>query len=162
MIFNLSLDFYQKRSLFGLGLLPGVNQAADFLKQNKIKGPIFNNYDIGGYLIFHFFPKEKVFVDNRPEAYQIDFFEKIYKKSQSDLKSWEKLLQKYQFNVIIFSHRDYTSWGQNFLVNMIENQDFIPVFADDYNIIFLRRNKRNDFLIKKYQIAKERFKVVRD
>jgi len=162
MIFNLSLDFYQKRSLFGLGLLPGVNQAADFLKQNKIKGPIFNNYDIGGYLIFHFFPKEKVFVDNRPEAYQIDFFEKIYKKSQSDLKSWEKLLQKYQFNVIIFSHRDYTSWGQNFLVNMIENQDFVPVFADDYNIIFLRRNKRNDFLIKKYQIAKEKFKVVRN
>ncbi|MEK7186798.1 MAG: hypothetical protein AAB690_00815, partial [Patescibacteria group bacterium] len=49
---------------WGIGLLPEVNASAEFVKEYKIEGPFFNNYDIGGYLIFHNFPKEKVFVDN--------------------------------------------------------------------------------------------------
>ena len=50
-----------QKELFGipeLGL--GVHQQdgvpAAFIKKNNLKGPIFNNYDIGGYLIFHLFP----------------------------------------------------------------------------------------------------------
>ena len=36
------------------------NDAAEFFKREKISGVIFNNADIGGYLIFHLSPQHKV------------------------------------------------------------------------------------------------------
>ncbi|MEK7566643.1 MAG: hypothetical protein AAB527_00705, partial [Patescibacteria group bacterium] len=48
----------------GIGLDRYSNGAGEFFKNNNLKGPIFNDYDIGGYIIYHLFPKEKVFVDN--------------------------------------------------------------------------------------------------
>ncbi|MCX6762822.1 MAG: hypothetical protein NT093_03520 [Candidatus Moranbacteria bacterium] len=58
----------------GVGLLLGNENAAEFLKKEKISGPIFNDYDIGGYLVWNLPEDEKVFVDNRPEAYPDSFF----------------------------------------------------------------------------------------
>jgi len=61
--------FFPDTRVAGLGLLSGSNRSALFFKQAKLRGPIFNNYDIGSYLIFHLFPNHRVFIDNRPEAY---------------------------------------------------------------------------------------------
>lgn len=144
---------------FGFGLKKGVNLSAEFFKKEKIQGPIFNNYDIGGYLIYHLFPKEKVFVDNRPEAYPASFFEKIYIPMQNDEKIWREKDRTYNFNVIFFSYRDYTPWAQKFLIDRINDPSWAPVFADDYAIIFLKRNSKNQSIIKRYQLPKDYFRV---
>ena len=161
-LLNLIIIFYQKRHFFGWGLMPKVEKSAVFFIKNNLNGPIFNNYDIGSYLIFYLFPKEKVFVDNRPEAYTKAFFEHIYKDAQNDFKTWQKLDKKYQFNIIFFSHRDQTPWGQNFLVTMVNKSLFVPIYVDEYNIIFLRNNKENRSLIEKYKIKKERFRIIKN
>lgn len=150
-------DFIRIKPVLGFGLLPGVNVSSNFLKINNIKGPIFNNYDVGGYLIYHFYPQEKVFIDNRPEAYSEEFFQKMYIPAQEENKKWLRLEQQYNFNVIFFSHRDYTPWGQKFLIERVNDKNWVPVFADSYNIIFLKRNAKNTDLIKKFEIPKERF-----
>jgi hypothetical protein len=137
--------------------LPGVNASAEFFKEQNIKGPIFNDYDIGGYLIFNLYP-EKVFVDNRPEAYTVDFFEN-YKLMQTDSLKWKEMDEKYQFNSIFFSHRDYTPWAQAFLISRIQDSTWAPVFVDGYNIIFLKRNEQNKEIITKYEIPKSRFGI---
>lgn len=147
-----------KKANFGLGLMPGVNAAAEFFKKEKIKGPIFNNYDIGGYLIYELYPG-KVFTDNRPEAYSIDHFQKDYIPMQQDKVKWEELDEKYKFNVIFFSHRDLTPWGQAFLISTVNDPEWAPVFADQYNIIFAKKNSQNVELIRKYLIPKENFSV---
>ncbi len=145
---------------FGIGLLPGNSASAEFFLKNQIRGPVFNDYDIGGYLIYYLHPGEKVFVDNRPEAYTEDFFEKTYKAPQQDPDAWEKLDSQYHFNAIFFSHRDYTPWAQQFLISRIQDENWVPVFADSYNIIFIRKDKDNVKLIQKYYIPPENFKVV--
>jgi hypothetical protein len=99
----------QLSSVRGTGLFPNVLGALQFFNQHQLKGPIFNNYDIGGYLIFGLPESEKVFVDNRPEAYPAAFFEKEYVPMQQDNALWNEQLKRYQFNVIFFSHRDFTS-----------------------------------------------------
>jgi hypothetical protein len=144
---------------FGFGLKKDVNLSAEFFKKEKIQGPIFNNYDIGGYLIYHLFPKEKVYVDNRPEAYPADFFTKNYISVQNNNNKWFEIEKKYHFNAIFFSHRDYTPWGQNFLINRINDSSWAPVYADEYAIIFLKRNLKNDPIIKKYEIPKDKFNI---
>lgn len=146
-----------KGATFGIALSPGVNAAADFFKRENLTGPIFNNYDIGGYLILHFFPKEKVFVDNRPEAYSEDFFKKIYIPAQENREDWRKLDAEHNFNTIFFYYRDHTPWAQKFLIEKINDSDWAPIFADAYNIIFLKRNLQNLELIKKYEIPRRNF-----
>ncbi|MEK7503042.1 MAG: hypothetical protein AAB556_01195 [Patescibacteria group bacterium] len=121
---------------FGVGLQENNSAPIKYFKKENLKGPIFNNYDIGGYLIFHLFPQEKVFVDNRPEAYSADFFKKIYIPAQENDEAWNKLNKQYKFNSIIFSHRDITPWGQNFLKARLEDKEWKQVFADERVIIF--------------------------
>ncbi len=136
----------------GFGLLAENGRAGGFLRENDIKGPIFNNYDIGGYLIWNLYPQEKVFVDNRPEAYPDSFFEKIYKPMQESRDSWKEQLEKYGFNAVVFSNRDVTPWGQSFLEEIAKDNDWARVYKDGYAVIFLRRNQINDPVINRYQI----------
>ena len=152
-----NLSFYQPR--LGLGLLPEVNKAAEFFKRENLKGPIFNNYDIGGYLIYHLYPGERVFVDNRPEAYPANFFQNVYIPMQEDEKIWQEQDKKYNFNVIFFSHQDVTPWGQKFLIERVKDINWVVIYADQYTIIFLKRNMRNLPLIERYEIPKEFFKT---
>lgn len=149
-------------SKMGSGLLNYNNQAIEFFKQNQLKGPIFNNYDIGGYLIFYLFPEERVFVDNRPEAYSVDFFQKQYIPMQEDTTEWLKEQDKYGFNVIFFSHHDATPWGQKFLVERVKDLNWVPVYFDDSIIIFLKRTSGNLETIKKYEIPSNYFNVNTD
>jgi hypothetical protein len=148
-------------SNFGFGLMPNINASAEFFKKENLKGPIFNNYDIGSYLIFHLFPQEKVFVDNRPEAYPVNFFNEVYIPMQENHDVWLKQDKNYNFNVIFFSHRDLTPWAQNFLIERIQDPFWAPVFADQYVIIFLRRNEINKSIIEKYEIPKESFRIIK-
>jgi hypothetical protein len=143
----------------GIGLRQGVESAGSFFKQNGLSGPIFNNYDIGGYLIYELYPKEKVFVDNRPETYPVEFFQKVYIPSQEEESKWKELDAQYKFNAIIFYRHDLTPWAQKFLISRVQDNNWAPVFVDDYNIIFVKRNEQNLEIIKRSALPEEMFKV---
>lgn len=145
---------------FGFGLEAGDSAAADFFKRERLAGPILNNYDIGGYLIFHLFPRERVFVDNRPEAYSVPFFQDTYIPLQESEEAWEQALERYKFNVIFFSHRDATPWGQHFLIQRVQDREWVPVFADKQAIIFVRNAEANSAIIERHAIPRENFGVV--
>ena len=102
-------------------------------------------------------PEEKVFVDNRPEAYSVKFFREVYIPMQEDEKVWEKVDDKYKFNVIYFYRHDITPWAQPFLIERVKDPKWIPVFVDDYTIIFVKNSIENKALIDKYEIPKEIF-----
>ena len=152
-----SLRLSLQTNKFGLGLVPQNNIAAEFFKQNNIAGPIFNNFDIGSYLVYHLYPKERVFVDNRPEAYPASFFQDVYIPMQQSEDVWQQQSAFYNFNAIFFSHQDVTPWGQNFLVKRIGDAEWAPVFIDQYAIIFVKRNVLNKKLIEKHEIPRKTF-----
>ena len=144
-----------------LGLLPQTERLAQFIKTNRVSGPIFNNYDLGGYLIFNLYPKEKVFVDNRPEAYSADFLQKTYVQAQQSTKVWRALLEKYQFQSIIFYRLDQTPWAQPFLIERLKDKDWRPIYVDNYTLVLVRNNQKNQKLIKKFQLPKKMFIIDR-
>ena len=123
----------------GIGLLPGNEAAAEFLKSEGITGPIFNNYDIGGYLIWNLPQNEKVFVDNRPEVYPNTFFSDVYKPMQEDPAVFEKVDREYNFNAVVFTRADITPWGMNFLKMIKENPEWAKVFEDNFAIIYVKK-----------------------
>ena len=130
---------------FGLGVEKGAKDAADFFITNNLKGPIFNNFDIGSYLDYRLYPKDlpagrqgKVFVDGRPEAYPVSFFQNIYIPMQLDENTFNIQDQKYNFNTIFFSHTDQTPWGENFIKQIANNKNWNIIYVDDYIIILTK------------------------
>ena len=144
---------------FGIGLFKDVNASAEFFKQNSLEGPVFNNYDIGGYLIYHLYPYTPVFVDNRPEAYSVDFLQNVYIQAQESEERWQELQETYGFNVIYFYRHDATPWAQPFLIRRIQDEDWIPVFVDDYTLILVKNSERNRGVIGSYALPKNYFVV---
>jgi hypothetical protein len=142
-----------------IGLMPNVNASAEFFKQSGLGGPVFSNYDIGGYLIYHLEGQEKVFVDNRQEAFPPDFFQKVYIPMQEELSVWRQEQEKYGFNVIYFYRHDLTPWGQSFLVARVQDPQWAPVFVDDYAIIFARRGSIDQGVIDRFELPKSMFSI---
>ncbi len=156
-----TIQFKSITKNWGIGLMPGVNASADFFKANNIKGPIFSNYDIGGYLIYHLADREKVCVVNRQEAFPPEFFNKVYIPMEQDAQVWNDQMAKYGFNVIYFYRHDLTPWGQQFMIDRINDNAWAPVFVDGYVIIFVRRGSVNQPVADRYELPKSMFTVVR-
>ena len=148
-----------RNSPIGVGLAPGVNVSAEFFKQTGIQGPVFSNYDIGGYLIYHLYGREPVFVDNRQEAFPPEFFKGTYVPIQEDKEAWKKADGRWGFNAVYFYRHDLTPWGQSFLVRLVDDPDWAPVFVDGYTIIFLKRNGPNQRVIDRFQLPRSMFSV---
>lgn len=141
----------------GLGLYPGLDASARFFLSNNLKGPVFNDYDLGGYLIYYLYGKEKVFVDNRPEAYSVAFFKDTYIPMQQQPEKFRQVEGEYHFNSVWFYMREDSPWARHFLWWLMGQPDYAPVFSDGLTIIFLKRNLQNEAVIKKYEINKSMF-----
>jgi tetratricopeptide (TPR) repeat protein len=158
IFFVMNDTFYKwthSSKVFGVSVPNGLERAVGFVKDNKIEGPMFNNFDIGGYLIWKLFPQEKVFVDNRPEAYSVKFFKEIYKPMQENKEKWTEFSEKYGINFIFFSHADATPWGSTFLRNIIKNSDWKTVYVNEDVVVLTKNNKKNAEIISKFSVTEK-------
>jgi len=145
-----------KPEQFGLGVPVGAGAAVDFLKQNKVAGPMFNNFDIGGYLIWQGYPDYKVFVDGRPEAYPTDFFQSVYIPMQQDEAAWKKYADDiYKINLVFFAHTDGTPWGQEFMRQMAQRSGWAMVYLDPTVVIWARDNAVNKDLVSRFALSEK-------
>ncbi|MEN9407081.1 MAG: hypothetical protein RLZZ455_297 [Candidatus Parcubacteria bacterium] len=138
------------KNAFGFSVNNGAAKAVNFIETHHIRGPIFNNFDIGSYLAYRLYPREKVFVDGRPEAYPETFFQKIYIPIQQDKSSFADAEKTYNFSVVFFTHTDQTPWAEIFLKDMLQNPSWKVVYLDETVIIFLKDIPRNRQIIQKY------------
>lgn len=142
---------------FGVGVATGAERAVNFFVRNHLKGPIFNNFDIGSYLDYRLYPKTKVFIDGRPEAYPASFLQQTYIPMQENPTLFEKTGEKYQFNTIFFSHTDQTPWAEKFLQTIIKNKQWTPVYLDDTVVIFVKNIPQNRNAIKRFALSDQSF-----
>ena len=140
LLFLWQLFYILKTKPVGVTTPTGASKAVNFLQKYHLKGPIFNNFDIGSYIIFRLYPKEKIFVDGRPEAYPVSFFQQTYIPMQEDPKLFAKIDKKYHFNTIFFSHTDQTPWAKQFFQDIVKNPTWKIVYLDDTIIILSKKN----------------------
>ncbi len=124
----------------GIGLFPGSLDAIHAYRESLMRGPIFNNYDVGGGLIYGLYPTERVFADNRPEAYPPGFLEHVVLGAQRDERTWQTVLAKERFQSIIFAWQERTPWTIPFLRRRLADGMWRQVYGDE-NVILLRRIK---------------------
>jgi hypothetical protein len=128
--------------------------AADFIEANGIKGPLFNLYNEGGYLIWRFWPKEKVAIDGRSEIYGKKALEE-HDLIASAGDGWEKPVNdEYKINYFILPY-----WSEGLITNSsalargLLSDNFRIVYWDDSAAVFLKNSAQNKEIINKYGIA---------
>ncbi|OGE20012.1 hypothetical protein A3A14_00175 [Candidatus Daviesbacteria bacterium RIFCSPLOWO2_01_FULL_43_38] len=142
-IFYLSGEYYKysdRDYKVEVNSIEHIKKATDFMLANDLPQPIFNNFDIGSYIIYRGFPGYKVFVDGRPEAYPKEFFKEVYIPIQEDPKAFQSINEKIKFQTIIFSYTDQTPWAGSFLKTITQNPDWSIVFIDDFMIILVKND----------------------
>ena len=140
-------------NILSFGFMPSAEKAADFIQQAHLKGRIFNNYIVGNYLIYRLYPQEQVYVDARPEAYPASFFTD-YWNMMADQQFFNQQVQKYNINAIVFNvGYDDPARIRPFLLRVIADKNWVPVYADGMVTIFVRNNGVNADVIKKYRIV---------
>ena len=136
-------------NVFDLGVKKGTFDSIRFFKDAKLKGPIFNNFKSGGLLIFSLFPQEKVFVDQRLEAYPPELHDKRNYLRESAWRKWD---QEYHFNVIFFAVPFKKSLEAEFLTARLRDPEWAIVYADETALVLVRNNEANGEVIRKYHL----------
>lgn len=125
----------------------------DFIQSNGIKGPLFNFYNEGGYLIWRLWPAEKVFIDGRSEVYGGQPINELF-TIVGRLKNWRELVvDKYKINYFILPYYPETlAKDTGALASELSKYDFHLVYWDDSAVLFLRKTKETSALIGKYEL----------
>ena len=138
---------------YGLGFRSIVKgeQAVNFYVTNRIKGPVFNDFDSGSYLLSRIYPHQKVFIDARPEAYPKTFFEYQYIPMILDTQVFKQVAEKYSFNSILLtiSNPDLA----NLFLALVKDDQWKLVYIDSDYAILVKQNASNQAIIDKYLLS---------
>jgi hypothetical protein len=107
-------------------------KAADFVEKAGLNGNLFTTDYWGGYLIYRFHPRHKVFFDGRSDMYGEEFVKEYERVTNLDYR-WREVLDKYKVAWILLPV-DYGLCSA-----LKERQDWRIVYDDHQAIIFVRR-----------------------
>jgi len=117
--------------------------AIDFLRANPLRGNMFNNDEIGDYVIYSLYPRCKVFMDGRSDMYGEPILKEYFKVAAIE-QGWKDVLDKYDINYIIF----YTD---SVLVrHLLTDTGWRGIYSDNVASIFLRNIPENAETIARY------------
>lgn len=117
---------------FGIGLedLAPVKET-EFLKKYRLEGPIFNDYAIGGYLVWDLYPAYKVFIDPRGGLYMNQVFADYldFTSKRVNGEDIRRFREKYPFNIVVLHYRQ-----KNLII------DFLTAGEDEWRLVYFDRN----------------------
>lgn len=155
MLFLTAGALYVPREAINDQVLPV--KAVAFVKAQGIKGPLFNLYNEGGYLIWRLWPEEKVFIDGRSEVYAGEPLQDILKivNLRGD---WKRLVdEKYKINYFLLPYRPPLTGLAGNMLRVLTRHGFKLVYWDDAHVILLRDALLNKAIIAKHAIDLEKF-----
>ncbi|KUG24104.1 hypothetical protein ASZ90_006109 [hydrocarbon metagenome] len=94
---------------FGAGLNSFVPaEEVSFLKKYRLDGPIFNDYVIGGYLLWDLYPAYKVFIDPRMVPYSKQIAPDYWAFTGTPItgETLQRFNKKYPFKIAIIHYRE--------------------------------------------------------
>ncbi|MBP7148128.1 MAG: tetratricopeptide repeat protein [Acidobacteria bacterium] len=136
----------------GLGvaerMFPGP--AADFLEQNPVQGQVFNSMELGGYLIWRWYPARKVFVDGRLDVYGRELFD-VYAATLRSQADPDAVARRFDIGCFLISqpNRDAASAPWYLGRTLARNPGWALVFWDDRTLLFVRNTAAHRALIER-------------
>jgi hypothetical protein len=121
-----------------LGMIPVG--AANYIRENRISGNMFNDYNFGGYLIYKLAPTQKVFIDGRADLYG-DKFVNDYLDIYSGKAGWKEKFEKFSIDYVIC---DKNSALRQLLLS---EGSFKEGYSDKFHSVLLRNGPKFQALL---------------
>jgi len=112
--------------------------AADFLETLKPAGRVYSSDQFGGYLIYRFYPRMKVFIDGRSDFYRTGDVVKDYLNIASVKPDWSSLLDKYEVNWMLLSPREALT------TLALTSGHWTSVYCDDTAQVLVRKPRSGE------------------
>jgi hypothetical protein len=141
---------------FGAGIHDGILpvDAAEFVKSSGISGRMFNEYDFGGYLIWRLAPEFKVFIDGREDVYVQAGVAGEYSGRFRSRAAWQELVAKYGIDFAVVGYPQSPPLSPELSLEKLAfpRSEWALVYFDDLAVIYVRRNGKNDEVIKRREV----------
>lgn len=135
---------------FGFGIAEHLPvKTAEFLKQHKLEGPMYNTYEIGGYLLWALYPEYKVFVDPRHGPYVKNLIDDAFAFDRGEI--FEQFTARYPFKIVVVK----LEWIYLFH-NFFKSPDWRLVYFDQSAAVFVHKSVKLPDT--KPDLSPERFK----
>ncbi|SPE35687.1 conserved membrane hypothetical protein [Candidatus Sulfopaludibacter sp. SbA3] len=118
--------------------------AVKFLTAHHTGGLLFNTEEDGGYLMWHLWPRARVFADGRRlnRAVLQDYRRILYSRVTPGEKNVFQLLDQYGVQAIVTTAYDYPTGSPHFLIAMLADPNQTQwklVYQDGQAMVFLRQ-----------------------
>jgi tetratricopeptide (TPR) repeat protein len=134
---------------FGIGINSTVPTATgDFILEHRPVGNMYNEYNVGGYLIYRLYPHYLVYQDGRVDVYGPKLFYD-YKVIESGNPRWRKAVKERDLNIFVLTYGG-TSYPGNLASQLDDDPEWDLVHFDDTCLVYVRNSGPNRELAKKY------------
>lgn len=109
--------------------------AVAWLREQNHRGPLFNLYDWGGYLIWKLYPTERVFIDGRADLYSLngDHVIREYVAAINGSLNWRASLDQYNVRLVLIPP------DTPLTTLLTGDPQWHQVYADETAVIFQRK-----------------------
>jgi hypothetical protein len=139
----------------GVGTSQIPVQACDFIAQEHIPGPFYQDYYFGGYWIWRFAGDPPNFIDGRYPT--VEGFEKLYREigtaQMNRPEDWEVFLNRYRVNAVLLRYPAPSHFDSTFDL-YFPRPRWALIYWDDLCLVFLKRARRNDSLIQRWEFKR--------
>ena len=102
-----------------------------FIKDQNISGNIINSYSLGGQILFHFFPKIKVSIDSRIDAYGFDYMRDYRNTVYGKYSELKKFINRFEVKHMVINY--------TFLNNIVTSGKLNLLINDGWKIVHEKR-----------------------
>jgi hypothetical protein len=133
------------------GLSPGFERGSPLgdgalahLREDGASGNVFNAYNLGDELVFHFYPELRVAMDSRADAYGVDHYQRYITLSGRSLRRLappEALLahlERYDIRTIVTRPYNLRNWKSKGTIEALDAAGWRPTYHDDDNVVLRR------------------------
>jgi tetratricopeptide (TPR) repeat protein len=112
--------------------------ACDFIERHGVRGRVFNSFELGGYLLYRFWPERDrlPFIDVHASGTPEDRL--LYVYAEAEAEGWRRLQAKYPLDWVLLLRREVE--GQTLHDTIEHDPRWAMVFLDDAAVIYVRRD----------------------
>jgi hypothetical protein len=126
----------------GSDFSPGVYPigTVDYVVTHRLRGPIYNHLNFGGYLIGRLWPEERVFIDGRLEVIGEAFFQHYQEINAGP--GWAAMVRRYEPNLVLIPHTSL-----ELMQRLHQDPEWVLAELDGVAAVFVRTRPENAALV---------------
>src|SRR3989339_296195 len=155
--YNIALDKYYVYGgvikNFGVGKVDIMFPigADEFIKNNNLKGNIFNDALIGGYFTWDCYPERKVFMDGRMEVFGEKFLEKYKSVYDNPEVFFDKVKDEYSVEYVLL--HPLSPHSENLIKYLNKDKLWKLAYLDESGVVFIKNNNEVKSSIKEPEVS---------